>query len=221
MLSLQNYPSVSISSVSNLNGHAFPSDQDPQRRNSAHSTAETSASPGCPAIEHNPHPISCATADRSNNSSEIWDGEGWPGGSQAEWGVKIYENPFADTSHLLSSSLPAAEYDTITHSHVDSSVGDISPKIEELDDVEDLQRIKPSEVENNGTNATDAPANVPRKRGRPRKHPLLVPAKVTKGRSKTGCKTCRRRKKKCDETKPAYVPPPLLGRIVTDDVLGA
>ncbi|OAQ96774.1 hypothetical protein LLEC1_00648 [Akanthomyces lecanii] len=43
-------------------------------------------------------------------------------------------------------------------------------------------------------------------RGRPRKNPAPTPtsgAKVTKGRSKTGCITCRRRKKKCDEGKPA------------------
>lgn len=44
-----------------------------------------------------------------------------------------------------------------------------------------------------------------RPRGRPRKHPKPNPdavSKVTKGRSKTGCITCRKRKKKCDETKP-------------------
>ncbi|OAA50520.1 Zn(2)-C6 fungal-type DNA-binding domain protein [Metarhizium rileyi] len=55
-----------------------------------------------------------------------------------------------------------------------------------------------------------APQNNPetkqkRPRGRPRKHPH-TPAvntnKVTKGRSKTGCITCRKRKKKCDEAKP-------------------
>ncbi|KAJ5130616.1 uncharacterized protein N7515_006655 [Penicillium bovifimosum] len=69
------------------------------------------------------------------------------------------------------------------------------PKVEEIED--ELSSIK-QDVES-------GPA-VPRKRGRPRKHPLPVPggqAKVTKGRSKTGCITCRRRKKKCDETKPA------------------
>lgn len=70
------------------------------------------------------------------------------------------------------------------------------PKVEEID--EDILSIKPAEV---GDSA--APAAVPRKRGRPRKHPLPTGAKVTKGRSKTGCITCRRRKKKCDETKPA------------------
>jgi hypothetical protein len=44
-----------------------------------------------------------------------------------------------------------------------------------------------------------------RPRGRPRKHPVAPPIatnKVTKGRSKTGCITCRKRKKKCDEAKP-------------------
>ncbi len=44
-----------------------------------------------------------------------------------------------------------------------------------------------------------------RPRGRPRKHPLtpiITTNKVTKGRSKTGCLTCRKRKKKCDEAKP-------------------
>ncbi|ATY58267.1 C6 transcription factor [Cordyceps militaris] len=44
-----------------------------------------------------------------------------------------------------------------------------------------------------------------RGRGRPRKNPIPAPTngtKVTKGRSKTGCITCRKRKKKCDEAKP-------------------
>ena len=48
--------------------------------------------------------------------------------------------------------------------------------------------------------------NVKRRRGRPRKHPIVVPSqdnKSVKGRSKTGCITCRRRKKKCDETRPS------------------
>lgn len=45
-----------------------------------------------------------------------------------------------------------------------------------------------------------------RPRGRPRKHPpkplIINDGKANKGRSKTGCITCRRRKKKCDEAKP-------------------
>lgn len=46
----------------------------------------------------------------------------------------------------------------------------------------------------------------PRKRGRPRKHPIVDASefkRTSHARSKTGCGTCRRRKKKCDETKPA------------------
>ncbi|EME81023.1 uncharacterized protein MYCFIDRAFT_204155 [Pseudocercospora fijiensis CIRAD86] len=42
----------------------------------------------------------------------------------------------------------------------------------------------------------------PKKRGRPRKHPIVEQKKTSHARSKTGCGTCRRRKKKCDETKP-------------------
>ena len=55
------------------------------------------------------------------------------------------------------------------------------------------------------TGTTPTALSTKRPRGRPRKHPLLSPdaqARIAKGRSKTGCITCRRRKKKCDETKP-------------------
>ncbi|KAI8628129.1 hypothetical protein F5Y19DRAFT_465435 [Xylariaceae sp. FL1651] len=48
-------------------------------------------------------------------------------------------------------------------------------------------------------------AKIKRPRGRPRKHPLtpqVTTNKIAKGRSKTGCITCRKRKKKCDEAKP-------------------
>ncbi|KAJ5240159.1 hypothetical protein N7468_004778 [Penicillium chermesinum] len=82
---------------------------------------------------------------------------------------------------------------------------DIPPKVEELEE-EDLRHIKASDVGVEHQENPGAPVAVPRKRGRPRKHPLPSPggqAKVTKGRSKTGCITCRRRKKKCDEHKPA------------------
>lgn len=49
-----------------------------------------------------------------------------------------------------------------------------------------------------------SPVVAKRPRGRPRKHPLPSESsnKIAKGRSKTGCITCRKRKKKCDETKP-------------------
>lgn len=82
-----------------------------------------------------------------------------------------------------------------------------APKLEPLDDDFNLDDVTEAPLA-----TTQAPfvaaANQPkqkRPRGRPRKHPvapIINPSKVTKGRSKTGCITCRRRKKKCDEAKP-------------------
>ncbi|RYP62344.1 hypothetical protein DL771_009783 [Monosporascus sp. 5C6A] len=87
------------------------------------------------------------------------------------------------------------------------------------DDVLTVPKIEPSEDDEvNMNNIKEAPrvgsgseSGVPfqpkakRPRGRPRKHPIAQPTatnKVAKGRSKTGCITCRKRKKKCDEAKP-------------------
>ena len=81
------------------------------------------------------------------------------------------------------------------------------PKLEPVDDIDmaDLSDVKESVVPETPETSSSTPAQVKRPRGRPRKHPKPSPealAKVAKGRSKTGCITCRRRKKKCDETKP-------------------
>ncbi|KAJ6255933.1 hypothetical protein Dda_9224 [Drechslerella dactyloides] len=59
--------------------------------------------------------------------------------------------------------------------------------------------------EENSSSASAAQVPIKRPRGRPRKNPPNPPeskTKATKGRSKTGCLTCRKRKKKCDEGKP-------------------
>ncbi|KAF8847274.1 hypothetical protein BDZ45DRAFT_343715 [Acephala macrosclerotiorum] len=50
-----------------------------------------------------------------------------------------------------------------------------------------------------------APVKRPRKRprGRPRKHPIQKSVSQPRQRTKTGCFTCRKRKKKCDEAKPS------------------
>lgn len=100
----------------------------------------------------------------------------------------------------LDAQIKAYQRSHTFDANVQAQLDDVMeiPKVEETE--EDLVNIRPDVGE------TGTPAAVPRKRGRPRKHPLPVPgnqAKVTKGRSKTGCITCRRRKKKCDETKPA------------------
>lgn len=126
-----------------------------------------------------------------------------------------------DDHHLLSSANAyrmRRESDQTSPSSATSATNNISdaidpnspdalaPKIEELDDDgEVLMDLKPGD-DRSADDVSTTLASLPRKRGRPRKHPLPMPGgqmKVAKGRSKTGCITCRRRKKKCDETKPA------------------
>ncbi|WYZ43278.1 hypothetical protein EsH8_VI_000977 [Colletotrichum jinshuiense] len=81
------------------------------------------------------------------------------------------------------------------------------PKLEPLDDdfkLDDVQEVPLTPAQASLISPTNQPKQK-RPRGRPRKHPvapIINPSKVTKGRSKTGCITCRRRKKKCDEAKP-------------------
>lgn len=86
--------------------------------------------------------------------------------------------------------------------------GFVVPKLEPIEDV-NMADVEQADVKGNivpeTPSAGSTPAQTKRPRGRPRKHPKPTPesmAKVTKGRSKTGCITCRRRKKKCDEAKP-------------------
>lgn len=82
------------------------------------------------------------------------------------------------------------------------------PKLEPLDEddfcMDHIKEAPTNTLTNSDGSMPDQP-KAKRPRGRPRKHPIapVVPAnKVTKGRSKTGCLTCRKRKKKCDEAKP-------------------
>lgn len=82
------------------------------------------------------------------------------------------------------------------------------PKLEPLEEddfrMDDLKEAPMTPVPDSSV-PTLAQQKVKRPRGRPRKHPLtpvVSAGKVTKGRSKTGCITCRKRKKKCDEAKP-------------------
>jgi hypothetical protein len=91
----------------------------------------------------------------------------------------------------------------------------VVPKVEEIDDDDDevfgsKRETAPQEEESEERNIMSPSASsgivIRRPRGRPRKHPKTLHSansKQPKGRSKTGCITCRRRKKKCDETKPA------------------
>jgi hypothetical protein len=81
----------------------------------------------------------------------------------------------------------------------------LEPKIESPDHdllMGDLHEAESSMMK---SGEDKSPSQMKRPRGRPRKHPVPTIeslAKVAKGRSKTGCITCRKRKKKCDEAKP-------------------
>lgn len=103
------------------------------------------------------------------------------------------------------SSSPSASSSTNSpppHSSQMSDVhmtDEVATKIEEFDNDDELRNVPPL------PSPTGSGEPSKRGRGRPRKNPLPpigAQQKVTKGRSKTGCITCRRRKKKCDETKP-------------------
>ncbi|KUJ14977.1 uncharacterized protein LY89DRAFT_698502 [Mollisia scopiformis] len=94
----------------------------------------------------------------------------------------------------------------------DNEGDEVVPKLEPLDDVDMADFSPSSDVKESvipeTPSSVSTPAQVKRPRGRPRKHPKPTPqsmSKVAKGRSKTGCITCRRRKKKCDETKPGCI----------------
>ena len=79
-------------------------------------------------------------------------------------------------------------------------------KIEEIESDENNIKTLPS------SSASPTQPLIKRNRGRPRKHPPISPdTKLSKtGRTRTGCLTCRKRKKKCDETKPECPSPVLL-----------
>jgi len=104
-------------------------------------------------------------------------------------------------SSARSSSSPEDEEDVITPESDDNSDITIGPKIEELDDDEFGTLNQIEEAKLLSADASGQPAA--RKRGRPRKHPVSDTRKTAHTRSKTGCATCRRRKKRCDERKPS------------------
>lgn len=233
------------SSISMVNGSlilsppAQPSDSAEYhaRRNSTTTQADLADE------SHSSHRASISTDDFSSPRS--WDGEGPSDSSPTTTdfdGKLLHSHPHsqpalvdcpptttttASTSTSTSTTKPFA-FGLITahhqhlqqqhqpHFHPGLSM-DVTPKIEELDEDDSNHYTQQPETSLTQPPAPPgAPVHVPRKRGRPRKHPLPVPGgqlKITKGRSKTGCITCRRRKKKCDENKPAYVslPCPLLG----------
>ncbi|KAK9413360.1 putative Zn(2)-C6 fungal-type domain-containing protein [Seiridium unicorne] len=94
--------------------------------------------------------------------------------------------------------------------HWDHCADDILvPKLEPLEEddfhMDDLKEAPRPTTPKPTSGSSAQGLKTKRPRGRPRKHPLtphIATNKVAKGRSKTGCITCRKRKKKCDEAKP-------------------
>ncbi|KAJ4293046.1 hypothetical protein N0V88_005710 [Collariella sp. IMI 366227] len=128
----------------------------------------------------------------------------------------LHHWPLSDTTLPDAPGLPrplenhgAHHQDAAWEEHEDEMLP--LPKLEPLDDddfcMHDLEAA-PLPFEPGPSTLLQPAAVQPkpkRPRGRPRKHPLVpnvASNKITKGRSKTGCLTCRKRKKKCDEAKP-------------------
>jgi hypothetical protein len=86
-----------------------------------------------------------------------------------------------------SSSSPEFTTDTVItpESDEDQPTSSVNFKVEEVEEqaLEDIDEVKPSASDQIGPPA-------PRKRGRPRKHPIVDQKKVSHARSKTGCGTC-------------------------------
>jgi hypothetical protein len=118
--------------------------------------------------------------------------------------------PNFDTSIFpVQDSYQESYQDSYEDSYQDSrrdsrvSPGDIVPKIEETE--LQLADVKEEASTEDTPISPTEPVKIRRARGRPRIHPPRSPSslsKQAKARSKTGCTTCRKRKKKCDETKP-------------------
>ncbi len=104
----------------------------------------------------------------------------------------IFDSNIFNTSDTQSEDRPDSRRDD----------DDVIPKVEETE--LQLSDVKEEPSADDPPISPTEPVRI-RRRGRPRIHPPRSPtalAKQAKARSKTGCTTCRKRKKKCDETKP-------------------
>lgn len=115
-----------------------------------------------------------------------------------------YSATTMDTDMLYASETEDEEVDG------DGPEGEqMEPKVEQVEE-SSMVDVKPSSLSDAAEGQADVtPGGVvapKRGRGRPRKNPVNRKNSLTKpgakGRSKTGCITCRKRKKKCGEEKP-------------------
>ncbi|KAK0625206.1 hypothetical protein B0T17DRAFT_470605, partial [Bombardia bombarda] len=149
-------------------------------------TADSTASDSSPSQSP---PVAAMTHSSSSTSTEAWAME-YVGTEEAA------EMAYDSGSHDLGWDQSSYEVLAV-------------PKLEPMDDDDDFHMDDLKEAPLTPVPTTESPIldhpKAKRPRGRPRKHPLTPSTaanKITKGRSKTGCLTCRKRKKKCDEAKP-------------------
>jgi hypothetical protein len=168
------------------------------------------------SLEHQPQ---VATGLWDNGSANLQTGQLSP----VSTGMDIQMDGTA--APTLASSAPSSCTDSWTSGNVDRDEADAEiqweqgsdgvlavPKLEPIDDEFTFDGLKhaPLAPSTSAEPAGSLQTKQKRPRGRPRKHPVAPAAntsKITKGRSKTGCITCRKRKKKCDEAKPRCEPP--------------
>ncbi|KAL1595100.1 hypothetical protein SLS60_009787 [Paraconiothyrium brasiliense] len=134
-----------------------------------------------------------------------------PSAAQARLSISSSPQPSMSSSSDSPANTPTfdsngvSNADSLSEGRLCSRDGsdDIVPKIEETE--LQLSDVKPEPVTDDTPISPTEPVRLRRARGRPRIHPPRSPttaSKQAKARSKTGCTTCRKRKKKCDETKP-------------------
>ncbi|KAK3371247.1 fungal-specific transcription factor domain-containing protein [Lasiosphaeria ovina] len=115
---------------------------------------------------------------------------------------------FTETWTMAFDGDNNGQYNIIREQGLDNVL--MSLKSEPLNDdnfcIDDLEEAPLTSVPTSAHNSATDPPRVKRPPGRPRKHPVTpavgASSKITNVRSKTGCFTCRKRKKKCDEAKP-------------------
>ncbi|KAF2268530.1 hypothetical protein CC78DRAFT_373260 [Lojkania enalia] len=132
-----------------------------------------------------------------------------PSGAHARLSISSSPQPSMSSSSDSPIATPTfgtndqSPLDARADSHADSgpSPSEIVPKIEECEIA--LADVKTEPLAEDPPISPTEPVRR-RGRGRPRIYPPRSPttSKQTKARSKTGCTTCRKRKKKCDETRP-------------------
>ena len=114
----------------------------------------------------------------------------------------------ASTNSTLTMDTLRTQWDPNDVESNDDDVEDINPRREKQAEgcLKSIERRVSSAAKRDASSDQTVETPHPRKpRGRPKKDTPVAPVTPSfkkNGRSKTGCQTCRNRKKKCDELKP-------------------